>query len=121
MEFDRIDINQCPPGLGNSGPNRFADTARCKKETTEVFLHLQDFLRFNTNKIIFSVNQYMDGVSEEGGISVDVNRVLDYRCKYDDRFWVKLSKEQRLNSITTVLIARKLDVRKLIPLLLKCL
>lgn len=36
MEFDRIDINQCPPGLGNSGPNRFADTARCKKETTEV-------------------------------------------------------------------------------------
>lgn len=35
MEFDRIDINQCPPGPGNDGPNRFADTARCKKETTE--------------------------------------------------------------------------------------
>jgi hypothetical protein len=36
MDFDRIDINQCPKGQGNSGPNRFADTARCKKETTEV-------------------------------------------------------------------------------------
>lgn len=36
MDFDRIDINQCPPGEGNKGPNRFADTARCKKETTEV-------------------------------------------------------------------------------------
>ncbi|KAK7868072.1 hypothetical protein R5R35_005539 [Gryllus longicercus] len=35
MDFDRIDINQCPKGEGNSGPNRFADTARCKKETTE--------------------------------------------------------------------------------------
>lgn len=38
MDFDRIDINQCPPGEGNSGPNRFADTARCKKDTTEVSL-----------------------------------------------------------------------------------
>jgi hypothetical protein len=36
MDFDRIDINQCPKGQGNSGPNRFADTARCKKETSEV-------------------------------------------------------------------------------------
>lgn len=35
MDYERIDINQCPPGLGNSGPNRFADTARCKKDTTE--------------------------------------------------------------------------------------
>ncbi|XP_053597227.1 uncharacterized protein LOC103576728 isoform X1 [Microplitis demolitor] len=35
MELERIDINQCPPGPGNSGPNYFADTARCKKETTE--------------------------------------------------------------------------------------
>lgn len=35
MDFDRIDINQCPAGQGNSGPNRFADTARCKKDTTE--------------------------------------------------------------------------------------
>ncbi|EFN88130.1 Probable G-protein coupled receptor 158 [Harpegnathos saltator] len=35
MDFDRIDINQCPKGRGNSGPNRFANTARCKKETTE--------------------------------------------------------------------------------------
>jgi hypothetical protein len=36
LDFDRIDINQCPKGQGNNGPNRFADTARCKKETTEV-------------------------------------------------------------------------------------
>ncbi|XP_023016255.1 uncharacterized protein [Leptinotarsa decemlineata] len=35
MDFERIDINQCPPGEGNNGPNMFADTARCKKETTE--------------------------------------------------------------------------------------
>ncbi|EEB13934.1 conserved hypothetical protein [Pediculus humanus corporis] len=35
MDFERIDINQCPRGPGNDGPNRFADTARCKKETTE--------------------------------------------------------------------------------------
>lgn len=40
MDFDRIDINQCPKGQGNSGPNRFADTARCKKETTEVSIIL---------------------------------------------------------------------------------
>ena len=26
---------QCPKGLGNDGPNRFKDTAKCKKETTE--------------------------------------------------------------------------------------
>ncbi|XP_012232061.1 uncharacterized protein [Linepithema humile] len=35
MDFDRIDINQCPKGQGNNGPNRFADTARCRIETTE--------------------------------------------------------------------------------------
>lgn len=35
MDFERIDINQCPISNGNIGPNRFADTARCKKETTE--------------------------------------------------------------------------------------
>lgn len=35
MDFERIDINQCPKGEGNNKPNRFADTARCKKETTE--------------------------------------------------------------------------------------
>lgn len=36
LDFDRIDINQCPVSLGNDKPNRFADTARCKNETTEV-------------------------------------------------------------------------------------
>ncbi|XP_037078702.1 uncharacterized protein LOC119099747 [Pollicipes pollicipes] len=35
MDFERMDINQCPLGEGNSGPNIFADTARCKKDTTE--------------------------------------------------------------------------------------
>lgn len=36
MDFERIDINQCPVSAGNSGPNRFADTAKCKEETTLV-------------------------------------------------------------------------------------
>lgn len=36
MDFERIDINQCPESPGNSGPNRFANTARCKQETTLV-------------------------------------------------------------------------------------
>lgn len=36
MDFERIDINQCPKGEGNKGPNKFANTARCKTETTEV-------------------------------------------------------------------------------------
>lgn len=44
MDFDRIDINQCPKGEGNDGPNRFADTARCKKETTEVSNFIESFL-----------------------------------------------------------------------------
>lgn len=35
MEYEHIDINQCPKGPGNNGPNKFADTAQCKKETTE--------------------------------------------------------------------------------------
>ncbi|KAK9305101.1 hypothetical protein QLX08_003781 [Tetragonisca angustula] len=35
MDFERIDINQCPKGKGNSGPNKFVNTARCKTETTE--------------------------------------------------------------------------------------
>lgn len=36
MDFERIDINQCPTGPGNSGPNRFAYTSKCKEETTLV-------------------------------------------------------------------------------------
>ncbi|XP_076766742.1 uncharacterized protein LOC143433330 [Xylocopa sonorina] len=35
MDFERIDINQCPKGKGNSGLNKFANTAKCKTETTE--------------------------------------------------------------------------------------
>lgn len=35
MDYERIDINQCPAGQGNAGPNKFSDTARCKKESTE--------------------------------------------------------------------------------------
>ncbi|CAG0920746.1 unnamed protein product [Notodromas monacha] len=38
MDFDRIDINQCPLGKGNPGPNVFAGTDFCKKETTEIKL-----------------------------------------------------------------------------------
>jgi len=35
MDFERIDINQCPISLGNPGPNKFAGTAKCKISTTE--------------------------------------------------------------------------------------
>ncbi|ODM87279.1 hypothetical protein Ocin01_19405 [Orchesella cincta] len=35
MDFERIDINQCPLGEGNLGPNKFSGTARCREETTE--------------------------------------------------------------------------------------
>ncbi|KAK2715050.1 hypothetical protein QYM36_009890, partial [Artemia franciscana] len=34
MDLERIDINQCPRGPGNDGPNHFNGTDRCK-ETTE--------------------------------------------------------------------------------------
>ena len=34
MDFERIDINQCPLTEGNKGPNRFADTSKCKKDST---------------------------------------------------------------------------------------
>lgn len=55
MDFERIDINQCPPGLGNNGPNLFADTARCKKETTEVsflfYIELQNLTATTLLKI----------------------------------------------------------------------
>jgi hypothetical protein len=46
MDFERIDINQCPKGQGNDGPNRFGNTDRCK-ETTEV-----DANAIKTNKNI---------------------------------------------------------------------
>ncbi|CAD6209215.1 GSCOCG00003785001-RA-CDS [Cotesia congregata] len=35
MEYERIDINQCPKSDGNNGPNHFSNTAKCKNETTE--------------------------------------------------------------------------------------
>lgn len=35
VDFERIDINQCPIGEGNPAPNFFAGTARCKNMTTE--------------------------------------------------------------------------------------
>ena len=34
MDFDRLDINQCPSNDGNNEPNYFSDTAKCRKETT---------------------------------------------------------------------------------------
>lgn len=36
MDFERVDINQCPKSEGNNGPNNFAGTDRCKPDTTEV-------------------------------------------------------------------------------------
>lgn len=35
IDFERIDINQCPIGEGNPSPNYFANTARCQNLTTE--------------------------------------------------------------------------------------
>ncbi|RWS10366.1 uncharacterized protein B4U79_07551 [Dinothrombium tinctorium] len=35
LDFERLDINQCPISKGNPGPNYFAGTARCKNQTTE--------------------------------------------------------------------------------------
>lgn len=35
MDFERLDINQCPAGPGNGEPNKFAGTSRCKIESTE--------------------------------------------------------------------------------------
>ena len=35
IDFDRLDVNQCPIGEGNPNPNYFAGTARCKNATTE--------------------------------------------------------------------------------------
>jgi hypothetical protein len=46
LDFDRIDINQCPLGEGNPAPNIFAGTDYCKKDTTEVQYEAQ--LRFAT-------------------------------------------------------------------------
>lgn len=34
MDFNRLDINQCPISDGNRDPNYFADTSKCRKETT---------------------------------------------------------------------------------------
>ncbi|XP_059149166.1 uncharacterized protein LOC131936271, partial [Physella acuta] len=34
MEFERIDMNQCPEMQGNPLPNAFANTARCRPSTT---------------------------------------------------------------------------------------
>ena len=34
MDFERIDINQCPKTQGNDKPNRFANTDKCKKDST---------------------------------------------------------------------------------------
>ncbi|CAG0879672.1 unnamed protein product [Cyprideis torosa] len=35
MDYERIDINQCPLGEGNQGPNFVAGTAKCEETTTE--------------------------------------------------------------------------------------
>ena len=35
-DFERLDINQCPPSQGNEGPNRFANTDKCHRDNTEV-------------------------------------------------------------------------------------
>lgn len=54
MDFERIDINQCPKGNGNIGANRFVGTAKCKEQNTEVIILLFFFIaRKIINCIIF--------------------------------------------------------------------
>lgn len=108
--MDRIDINQCPKGEGNNGPNRFADTARCKKETTEVKFHFVIFSYYFQNYIIIiysSVNLYMVGVLEEVVINVVVGQDIVYRALCADLTWVKLLNELQQNNITMDLIAAR--------------
>lgn len=77
MDFERIDINQCPKGQGNDGPNRFADTARCK-ETTEVtfpFLIVQLYRCLTQfDCCLDSVNRYTATDSGEEAISAVASR-----------------------------------------------
>lgn len=75
--------------MGNSGPNRFADTARCKKDTTEVTLI---FNAKQSNAVIVftsSANPYTAGALGEGGISVDVDQVIVFLYRSEDHFWEK--------------------------------
>lgn len=110
MDFERIDINQCPLGEGNKGPNRFADTARCKSETTEVSTKCCHFQLSLLNYIHFSVNRWMDGVFEGEAINVAVNRNIDFRASFDNLFWVKYWRERATSNFITDLIVLKLDV-----------
>lgn len=109
MEFERIDVNQCPPGEGNNGPNLFADTARCKKETTEVQIQMIAFFRnclqcINCN---FSVNHCMDGALEEGVISVGAHLGIGFHYRREDHFWEKsLSELQQNNTITDSIVLK---------------
>lgn len=52
LDFDRIDINQCPKSQGNDKPNRFASTARCKEETTEVRQNKYHYMNFSRNMFL---------------------------------------------------------------------
>src|SRR5437868_1392772 len=52
MDLERIDINQCPIGEGNPGPNKYAGTARCKEQSTEVRF-LISLLQFQQKKTFF--------------------------------------------------------------------
>lgn len=77
MDFERIDINQCPKGEGNKGPNRFVNTARCKTDSTEVQPGVDSSLTQNTDVLLnSSVNRWMDGDSGGVAINVAVNRSI---------------------------------------------
>ena len=88
MDFERIDINQCPPGEGNKGPNHFTDTARCKTETTEVHNEYNIIVK-KINFLDYSVNLWMVGGFEEEDTNVDASRSIDCQVTLDNHFWVK--------------------------------
>lgn len=115
MDFERIDINQCPKGEGNKGPNRFTNTARCKTESTEV--RRRSKWRWLINWILrfwhFSVNRWMVGDSGGVATNVDVNRSIGCPEWCGSPSWAKYSNERVMNSITMDLTALRLDVSSL--------
>lgn len=107
MDFERIDINQCPPGEGNIGPNHFADTARCKTETTEVCVNLtlQKIKKKLTQILFSSVSHWTVGAFEEADINADASHSIAYRVTSGSPFSARYWRGLPMSSIITVLIA----------------
>lgn len=85
MDFDRIDINQCPLGQGNPGPNKFHGTDRCKHSSTECEpLHGYGFRRGGYQcrcnpgfRLPFNVRQAYLGEIIERATSTEYDRLFN--------------------------------------------